>query len=136
MNSTANDSDEHQWNPDLLNQIPEDFPYPKQTPGSIGGFQAKVLMTEYEGQFYISGTTPRDRWARWDRCEDLVQQLKEKCLESKAGKRAHLQEVDILDQYFERLLKTNWTSPEEAQWVIRRIAGLLSWPVPESANAL
>ncbi|HTD05228.1 hypothetical protein [Undibacterium sp.] len=134
MNPEYADSDEQVWNPDLLDQVPDDFPYPAPAAGAVGGFQTKILMTEYQGAYYAKGTTPRDRWVRWDGCEDLVQHLKDKCLESKAGKRAHMSEADILGQYFDRLLTTNWTSPEEARWIVRRIGALLSWPVPESAN--
>ncbi|GGC96672.1 hypothetical protein [Undibacterium terreum] len=134
MSSEFTENKQQEWNPDWVDRVPSDFPIPAPASGTVGGFQAKVLMIEYKGKYYLKGSTPRDRWERWDVCEDMAQQLKEKCLESKAGKRAHLPEVDILDQYFDRLLKTNWTSPEEARWITQRIAGLLSWPVPESAN--
>ncbi len=112
----------------LISQVPHDFPLPLPTLGSIGGSQAKLLLVEYEGSFYQPGSTPLDRYARWDVCEDLAQQLKVKCLESKAGKRAHMTETEILQQYYDRLLNTGWTSPPEAKWIFLRVAALLAWP--------
>lgn len=40
-------------------------------------------------------------------------------------------EVDILQQYFERLLATGWVSNDEGRWVIRRTADLINWPAPD-----
>ncbi|MES2103921.1 MAG: hypothetical protein V4634_07865 [Pseudomonadota bacterium] len=120
--------------PSRIDQVPVDFPSPAPDPASIGGFQAKLLMVEYQGQYYPQGASPHDRWVRWDACEDLVQQLKQKCIESKAGKRAHMAETEILGQYYDRLLATRWTSPAEARWIVRRIGHLLSWNVPASAH--
>ncbi|MET3139348.1 hypothetical protein AAKU61_003729 [Undibacterium sp. GrIS 1.2] len=107
--------------------IPADFPS-TPNPGSLTGFQAKVLFTEYEGQFYPPGTTPPERFQRWEICEDLARQFSEKSLESKAGKRAHMSEQDILQQYYDRLLTTGWVAPAEAMWIIQRTAAMISWP--------
>lgn len=49
------------------------------------------------------------------------------------GKRSHLSEVAILDQYLPRLIATKWTTEAEARWTIRRVAAMLSWPVPPDA---
>ncbi|GGC75421.1 hypothetical protein [Undibacterium terreum] len=111
-----------------ISQVPHDFPFPLPTPGSIGGVQAKVQLVEYEGVLYSPGTTPLDRFARWDICEDLAQQFKVKCLETKAGKRAHMSESEILQQYYDRLSSTGWTSQPEAKWIMLRVAALLAWP--------
>lgn len=114
-------------------QVPSEFPRPVHH-GAIGGAQAKVLMTSYKGRFYPPGCTPPELFRRWDASEDLARQLAEKSLESKAGKRADMSEVGILDQYLSRLIATNWRSEPEARWVIRRAAAILGWPVPDAAN--
>lgn len=116
-------------------QVPVDFPRPLHH-GAISGAHPKLLMTSYNGRLYSSGCTPPELYRRWDACEDLACQLAEKSLESKAGKRAHMSPIDILDQYLTRLIATKWTSEPEARWVIRRAAAMLDWPVPHAAEDL
>lgn len=112
--------------------VPADFPRPVHF-GALPGTQPKLLMVQYGGRYYSPGCTPPEIWERWDICEDLAQQFCRKSIENKAGKRAHMSETAILDQYLERLLKTGWGSDAEMRWVIRRAAELAQWPVPESA---
>ena len=110
-------------------EIPHDFPIiPK--PGSIGGAMPKILLTEFEGKFYEAGCTPPELFVRWDICEDLCQKFRLKSFESKNGKRADMSEIDILKQYYDRLLETNWVTHEEAIWIFRRVASLLNWESP------
>lgn len=59
-----------------------------------------------------------------------VKQLAAKSIESKHGKRSHMTELAILEQYLQRLIATRWTSEAEARFIIRRAAELLNWPVP------
>lgn len=91
-------------------------------------------MTQFKGRFYVPGCTPPELFQRWDVCEDLANQLSAKSVESKAGKRSHMSELEILDQYLPRLIATKWTSGEEARWIIRRAAAMLGWPVPPAAE--
>ena len=114
--------------------VPADFPRP-DVASSVAGSQPKLALVGYEGKYYLPGGTPPERLARWDVCEDLAVQFVAKCLESKAGKRSDMSEVEILDQYLVRLMKTGWGSDDEMRWVIRRTAELLGWPVPEAASA-
>lgn len=113
-------------------QVPADFPRPVHL-GALPGTQPKLLVVKFNGRYYPPGCTPREIWDRWDVCEYLAQQFCEKSLGNKAGKRAHMSEVAILDQYLERLLKSGWGSDAEMRWVIRRAAELAHWPAPESA---
>ncbi len=106
--------------------IPADFPTTALL-GAISGAQAKLLLTEFEGKFCSPGTSPLERFQRWDICEDLARQFSEKSLQSKAGKRSHMSEIEILQQYYDRLLKTGWVSDAEGVWVIHRVAAMLSW---------
>jgi hypothetical protein len=114
-------------------QVPIDFPRPEMA-GAVCGVQPKLLLTSHEGKFYAPGCTPPQLYARWDRCEDLALQLATKSLESKGGKRAHISEIEILDQYLPRLIATGWTSEAEARFIIRRAAQILAWPIPAAAQ--
>ncbi|HEY0491503.1 MAG TPA: hypothetical protein VGD30_18485 [Telluria sp.] len=113
-------------------KVPLDFPRPLHF-GAVPGAQPKLLAVRYNGRFYSPGCTPPELYERWTVCEDLAQQLAAKSSESKAGKRSHLSEVAILDQYLPRLIATKWTTEAEARWTIRRVAAMLSWPVPPDA---
>lgn len=113
-------------------KVPADFPQPGLS-GAVPGAQPKFIATEYKGRYYAVGGTPPEIYAKWIYCEDLAQQFADASKNTKAGKRAHMSEVEILDQYFVRLLKTGWTTDAESRWVFRRTAALLGWPVPDSA---
>jgi hypothetical protein len=112
--------------------VPADFPGPG-VHSSLAGFQPKLALTTCQGQFYPPGGTPSELYRRWDVCEDLAQQFVRTAAESKAGKRAHMSEVDILDQYCLRAMTMGWGSDDEMRWVFRRASSLLDWPVPPSA---
>lgn len=114
-------------------RVPEDFPRPVHQ-GAVPGAQPKLLMTQYKGRFYTPGCTPPEIFDRWHVCEDIAKHLSAKSVESKAGKRSHMSELEILAQYLPRLIATRWTSEAEARWVIRRVATMLSWPVPSAAQ--
>lgn len=112
--------------------VPDDFPRP-QIHSAVAGYQAKLPLVACGGRFYLPGGTPHELHRRWDICEDLAQQFVIKSRECKTGKRAHMSEEEILDQYCVRALKTKWGSDDEMKWVIRRAATLLGWPAPTSA---
>lgn len=112
----------------------DDFPRP-QIHSSVAGSQPKLPLVACGGRFYLPGGTPRELYQRWDICEDLAQQFVIKSRECKAGKRAHMSEEEILDQYCVRAMKTGWGSDDEMRWVIRRAATILGWSVPASAAA-
>lgn len=117
----------------LFSKVPKDFPRPEHC-GAVSGVQAKLLMTRWNGRFYLPGQTPPELYERWDVCEDLARQLSEKSAGSKSGKRSHLSEVEVLAQYLPRLIQTRWTTESEARWIIRRTAEMLGWPCPPDAN--
>lgn len=114
--------------------VPDDFPRPQHF-GAVSGVQPKFLAVRYNGKYYSPGCTPPELSSRWKTCEDLAQQLVVKSTESKAGKRCHMSESEILAQYCLRLMKTGRGSDDEIRWVTRRAAELLGWPVPETARA-
>ncbi|MDB5823916.1 MAG: hypothetical protein JWR21_2620 [Herminiimonas sp.] len=92
------------------------------------------MEVEYEGKLYQPDCTPPEISRTWDVCEDLANKLRGKALESKRGKRADMSESHILEQYLPRLTATGWTFEAEARWIIRRLAEMLSWPVPRSCE--
>lgn len=115
-----------------IDDIPDDFPRPEMASG-LAGAQPKLAMVMFEGKLYLPGGTPPERFARWEICEDLAKQFVEKCRRNETGKYAHLSRTEILAQYCDRLLKTDWGSAAEMRWVIRRVAELLRWPTPPNA---
>lgn len=113
--------------------VPADFPRSTEQ-GAVPGAQPKFLATRYEGKFYVAESTPPELYARWEVCEDLASQIRERSLASKVGKRSHMTEVEILDQYLPRLIEMRWTSVPEARWIIRRVSQMLGWAVPLAAQ--
>lgn len=109
-----------------ITEIPADFPRPVQL-GAVSGAQPKILVIAKHGRFLAPETKQSELKQRFDICEDLVHQLAVKSLESKAGKRAHLSEAEILLQYRMRLIATKWTSVEEAHWIIDKVASKIGW---------
>jgi hypothetical protein len=114
-------------------QVPDDFPHPKHL-GAVPGAQPKLLAVEYEGRYYSPGCTPPELFARWQHCLQYVPQFVTSCIETKKGKRSHISEVEILDQYLVRLIEAKWVSDDEAGWVIRATAKQLGWPMPEAVH--
>jgi hypothetical protein len=133
MHSNFDDEKSEDSDDSLFATLPLDFPRPTHV-GAIGGAQVKLLTTEYRGRFYTPGCTPPELLERWHACQIMAKHLAEKALESKSGKRAHMTQVQILDQYIPRLVAANLTSEAEARWVMRRAAELLDWPIPDSAT--
>lgn len=110
-------------------KVPSDFPRPDSA-GALPGNQPKFLVTSYQGKFYLPGCTPQELYERWQICEEIVHQLAIKSRESKQGKRSHMSEPAILEQYFLRLIHANLTTEAEAKWVIQRVARVVDWPIP------
>ncbi len=114
-------------------QVPDDFPRPQHL-GAVPGAQPKILAVEYKGRYYPPGGIPPELHERWRYCMSLVEQFVLACIETKRGKRKHMPEVEILEQYLMRLFEAKWVSDYEARWVIRETAKLLGWPMPEVAR--
>lgn len=114
-------------NRQLSDEIPKDFPRPVPI-GAVSGAQPKILLIEKNGKFFAPNTNQSELKVRFDICEDLVRQFASKSLETKAGKRSHLSEKEILLQYRSRLIATKWTSVEEANWIIESVATMIGWP--------
>jgi len=108
--------------------VPLDFPRPDHL-GALPGAQPKLLAVLYEGKFYTPGTTPPELRARWEFCADFADHLAVKASVSKAGKRLHMCEQDILQHYLDRLTRVDKITAAEAKWIIFQVASILKWPV-------
>lgn len=113
--------------------IPPDFPRPNSV-AAIGGAGPKLLLSMEDGRYYSKDSTPSAMRERWLKCEDLAIQFAGASRKTKAEKRSHMSQQDILDQYFNRLIIAGWTSNDEAKWIIRRCADILGWPAPGSVD--
>lgn len=113
--------------------VPADFPRPRHL-GAVPGAQEKILVTQYKGRFYSPGCTPPELHANWQHCVSLVEQFVPACIETKAGKRKDMPEIEILDQYLRRLIEMQWCSEDECHWVICETARLLGWPAPQATR--
>ena len=113
----------------MFQKVPSDFPR-YTSAATVPGNQPKFVATNYQGRFYLAGCTPPEIYERWQICEEIAQQLAVKSRESKAGKRSHMSESAILEQYSFRLIQTDLISEAEAMWVITRVARIVEWPCP------
>jgi hypothetical protein len=107
-------------------KIPADFPKTVSI-GALPGAQPKFLASLYQGRFYEMGTSPPEIYNRWVICSDLVEQLVSKAFDSKRGKRSHMSEHEILEQYRQRLFATNLASSAEVDWIMTLVAKKLYW---------
>lgn len=110
--------------------IPDDFPVGPM-PFSVAGVQAKVNLSEENGQFYPAGTSPSEVAEAFDVCEELAQKFVQYCLdkeEAQFGTRAA-----ILERVHGSLLTKDWCTPAQCGWIVQRTAGLLGWGAPEKS---
>jgi hypothetical protein len=115
-------------------EVPADFPR-QEILGAVGGAAPKLLLVRAPGGKFVAPTiSDEERVVRWRYCEYFVQHLVDASLRCKSGKRAHMSELAILEQYDSRLRALGWTSDDEAKWIFRRVGALLGWPVPESCK--
>ena len=116
--------------------IPDDFPRVPSI-GSLSGSRPKVSVRLDEASGKYVGSSNKDAIGeRYAVCIDLVEQLVAKCRRNRSTKYAELSEVQILERLLAQLLGTDWGSPSEMAWVIRKTAADLGWEIPDSAVAL
>lgn len=113
--------------------VPADYPS-EFVPGAVSGAHPKLLLTSSsDGRFYSPGATPETKWRDWQYSVSLASAMVEKCRASKAGKRHHMSESEILLQYYERAVKANgrYGTEEQLKWTFTKVAECLGWPVPD-----
>lgn len=116
--------------------IPDDFP---RSPciASLPGTQPKVsVRVDATSGKYVGSSNEDAIGERYAVCIDLVEQLVAKCRRNRSTKYAELSEVQILERLLAQLLGTDWGSPAEMAWVIRKTAADLGWKIPDRAVVL
>lgn len=114
-------------------EVPTDYPY-RLAYGAVSGCHPKLLLTSSsDGRFYSPGNAPDERWHDWHYSVTLASAMVDKCLESKAGKRSHLSEAEIIRQYYERAVAAGgrYGTEDQLKWTFTKVAKALAWPLPE-----
>lgn len=106
--------------------VPGDFPR-KVVPTAIGGAQPKLTLRFVDGQYW-SGATDEEIRARFEFCDDLVQQLTAYC-ERKQREDPLRPQTDILQHVANSKQLSTWCeTADEAAWIVRSVASALRWP--------
>ncbi|MEV4780123.1 hypothetical protein [Burkholderia sp. LMU1-1-1.1] len=114
--------------------IPDDFPRGAPV-ASLPGVQPKLaVIRDSQSGLYVEMRDSMESAAQYVICEDLAEQLSDKCRRNRASKYAHLSEREILEQLRNRLLKSGWGTTAEMEWTIRRTAEKLGWSWAERAE--
>ncbi len=109
---------------ELSAQIPDDFPC-HTAPTSLAGAKPKLAARRIGGRVVV-GMTARERYERWDVCEDLARQLVPKALKDAAKYPSNSRDV-TLRRVQQAIEGKEWTTVVEAEWLIRRLRILLRW---------
>lgn len=109
-----------------IEDVPNDFPRVARS-GPASAAAQKLLIALYEDKPYAPGLTPLEIYLRWHKCENFAQTLSQVAMASKRGKRAHMTEEEILEQYIPRLKAEGFGAPEEMEWIVNRAGIILGW---------
>lgn len=77
-----------------------------------------------------------NRCLTWNVCEELALHLADECAHVQAEGDRSIRPVDILLKSYRLMEGLGWGEPPLLSWVVRRIAALLQWPVPDIARQL
>jgi hypothetical protein len=81
----------------------------------------------------LSGTS-LNRCLNWNICEELALHLAGECARLQEESDRSVRPIDILLKSYRLVEALGWGEPPLLQWVIRRVATLLEWPVPDIAR--
>lgn len=101
---------------------------------SLSGATPKLVLTHFEGRDYRPGSSPPERYDRWQHCCKLIEHIAERCRVTEHGKYADLNHLQILDQYLVRAVAGGFGTALEMAWVIRSVASKLGWPAPDISS--
>ncbi|MEM5368929.1 hypothetical protein V4C53_23255 [Paraburkholderia azotifigens] len=102
-------------------RVPDDFPC--AMPGVVSGAQPKVVVRR-TGDGRYTAETQEKRFERWDICEDLAQQLVSVAHKESAKRPAYTRDM-TLERIRKAVANKGWISPEELEWLMRRVRTLL-----------
>lgn len=106
--------------------IPKDFPTTPE-PGSISGYQPKLLVRLVDGQ-YLAGWSAEELEARFDNCNDLVNQLTAYC-RRKLAEQLGLGLDELLPRVRASAESKGWdVTPSEMDWIMSKLSSCLSNP--------
>ncbi|WP_233799805.1 DUF2442 domain-containing protein [Paraburkholderia sp. HP33-1] len=109
---------------ELSSLVPDDFPN-ETTPASLSGAQPKLAARRIAGRIVV-GLTARERYERWDVCEDLARQLVPKALKDATKFPENSRDVTL--RRLRRAIEgKEWTEGLETDWLIERLRALLGW---------
>lgn len=120
--------------PAALHAVPEDFPVPAEILDMMGeerfGPAAESEAHRIAVEYYATAYT-----GRFKACQELSFQL---CTLIVARGEALLLPVaqrGVLERYRNGLVRTKWTSEDEAGWIVKQMAQMLNWsPVSLAAH--
>lgn len=98
------------------------------------GAKSPTRRVQYNDEYFVRGCSPPEIYRRWDRCEDLAYKYVLKAFRMKQRKCSNQSEAEILENIFARLCRGRHGTTDEMKWVMRRMAGLLKWPVPNDVD--
>ncbi|MGY2491135.1 hypothetical protein [Cupriavidus sp. CP313] len=113
--------------------IPEDFPK-NDWLGAVSGAQPKLLVRQ-NGERYEGPSTEEARWQRYEKCEDLAQQLapytRRKMSENSWSLEETLPRVEA--SVAKKVHNCQWDfSAAEVTWIMKRTREVLLAPVPQT----
>lgn len=96
---------------------------------------AKTWYTIVPCEFPLGpGNMPLDRCLNWNICEELALDLASECAQVQVEADRSVRPIDILLKSYSLMEGLGWGEPPLLRWIVRRVAGLLHWPVPDIAR--
>lgn len=78
---------------------------------------------------------PVERLIAWHICDDMALHFAKECWRYRLVNRKE-RPVDIVHLHFNKAERLGWGEQSELQWVFRRVAVMLGWPIPDSVKPL
>ena len=98
---------------------------------------ARTCYTEVPFDFpQDADGTPLNRCLDWNICEELALHLAQECSHVQAEADRSVRSIDTLLKSYRLIEALGWGEPALLRWVVRRVAALLQWPVPEIARQM
>lgn len=111
---------------DIDGGVPDDFPIPDALLDLIDEDEDEALSNEALAAWRFHSACVD----RFQACRDLAMQLSGHLRASGQLTASPLTQNHILARYRTALAGSGWTTPEEAYWVMHRVALLLGWNTP------